>query len=166
MSKTAAATTATAPEPEAPRPPLVISPKSVIIDTEGQVLRQVVVRLPADFVASDLAEPSIWSRVQGDRGTALRKLDRLVLIAHDEGMVWTCFVSQAGPTFAVLARPERYELQARRTEYYSDDLYAVRWNGHTFSVVRKADNHTMASGLANEGLAVLELQRLYPRPAA
>ena len=164
MTKTAAATTDTAPEPEAPRPPLVISPKSVIIDTVGQVLRTIVVRLPADFVASDLGEPSIWSRVQGDRGTALRKFDRVVMVSHDEGWLWQAFVAQSGPTFAVLARPERYELQTRRTEYYSDDAYKVVWDGQSFAVIRKADNHTMASGLANEGLAVLELKRLYPAP--
>ena len=157
-------TTDTAPAPEAPRQAPIISPRSVVIDSEGHCLRTLVVRLPECFEATDLANPDIWSRVQSDRAAALRKLDRLVLIAHDEGMVWTCFVAQAGPTFAVLARPSRFELQARRNEYFSDDNFKVVWNGSSFGVVRKSDNHLMAAGLANEALATIELRRCYPAP--
>ena len=166
MAKAATVTTdaTTAPAPEAPREAPIISPRSVTIDAEGHCLRTLVVRLPADFEATDLAEPSIWSRVQGDRAAALRKLDRLVLIAHDEGYVWTCFVAQAGPTFAVLARPTRFELQARRNEYFSDDNFKVTWNGSSFGVVRKSDGHVMKAGLANEALAIIELKRCYPAP--
>lgn len=104
MVKTATATTDAAPEAEGERPPICISPKSVAVDFEGQCLRQIVVRLPADFTASDLAEPSIWSRVQGDRGAALRKFDRVVLISHDEHWLWQAYVAQSGRVSVAVAR--------------------------------------------------------------
>jgi hypothetical protein len=167
MGKSATATAieaATTPPPEAPRQPPVLSPKSVTLDHVGAVLRQFVVRLPADFVASDIGEPSIWSRVQSDRSAALRKLDHVTMIAHDEAMVWTCFVAEAGHDFAVLSAPQRSELRPRRNSYFSDDNYHVAWTGSGYSVVRKADGMVMKSGLANETLATRELQNLYPRP--
>lgn len=150
--------------PEVPREAPAISPKAVTIDSEGYRLRQLLVRLPEDFQASDLGEPSVWRKVQADREVALRKLDKLVLVSHDEGYLWTTYVAQSGPDFAVLARPERFELQARRTQYYSDDLYVVKWAGQHFSVVRRADHHVMSSGHATETAAVRALSALYPVP--
>lgn len=141
-----------------------IAPANVSLDLDGLVLRHIVVRLPEDFVTSDLAEPGIWRRVQMSGAKALRKLDHLTLIAHDEGYIWHAVVSQAGPSFAVLAKPTGCQLQARRTEYFSDDLYIVRWNGATFDVRRRTDNHTMSTGHANEPLAIKALRELYPRP--
>lgn len=161
--KTVAPAVAEAPI-EPPRKAPLIDPRHVAINHDGFVLREIVVRLPADFVASDLAEPGIWRKVQLSQGTTLRKLDRLVLIAHDEGYVWTTFVAQVGPDFAVLSRPDRYELQARRSEYFSDDLYKVVWGGAYFNVVRKKDHHVMSSGHTSEPSAIRALQNLYPKP--
>lgn len=150
-------------EPPANRKPPVIDPNDVRVDVEGLCLRSLVAHLPEAFEASDLADPDIWSRVQGT-AKALRKFDALTLISHDEGYLWRAVVAHAGPSFAVLARPERFELQARRNAYFSDDLYSVKWNGRHFDVVRKSDRQVMSGGHPCEGTAIRALERLYPKP--
>ena len=154
-----------APEDMAPRKVPEIDPACVEPDVIGNKLRSFVARLPQDFVASDLAEPTLFRRVQlrGER-SALRKMDRVVMVAWDEGHVWEAWVSQAGPDFVVLSRPSHYELQARRTEYFSDDLYKVTWSGAYFNVIRKSDKHVMSAGHGSENIAIRELKNLYPRP--
>lgn len=150
---------------ETPAPRIVppVNPQHVKLNVDGYVLRDIVVRLPAGFIASDMAEPDLWKEVQRSR-QALRKLDRLTLIEFDEGAVWSAYVSEAGPEFALVSKPTRVEIRARRTAYYSDDLYKIQWNGAAFIIIRKADNFTMPGAYACEQSAIRGLGNLYPRP--
>lgn len=144
-----------------------IDPQLAQWNSGGFVIREMVARLPVDATAEHLKEPGLWRRVQMDRNRALRKLDRVIIVAHDESFLWDAYVAEAGPDFVTLSTPKRHELKPRHGSYYADDLYRVQWAGAGFVVVRKRDGHVMTPTMYfTEQEAIRELHALYPKAVA
>lgn len=138
-----------------------------LVDLRQHAIRDVVVRLPAEATAEHLKEPALWRRVQSEARIALRKLDHVVIIAHDESYLWDAYVAEAGPDFVTLSTPKRHELKPRHGSYYADELYRVQWAGGGFVVARKTDNHVMTpTRFHTEQEAIRELHNLYPKVAS
>jgi hypothetical protein len=150
-------------EREAPR----IDPRQVKRNFDGvMVSREVWVRAPEDFTAADLADPSIWRRVQASPQSALRQFDRVVVIGFDETWLAEAYVADSMPDRAVLATPRIVKVAHDRFDkLYSDDTYRVQWNGAAYAIVRKADGHVMSEHATPE-LAVRAVERLYPKRVA
>lgn len=149
-----------------PRKLPVINPDTACVNYAGQVVKELFVRLPVDMIADDLKERSIWKRIQANPGLALRKMDRVIMVAHDESILWTAYCTESGPLWANISRPTKHELKARHGNYYSDDNYRVEWSGAQYVVVRRKDSHEMPGGYATEQAAIKALNDLYPKPVA
>ena len=74
---------------DAAQEPPLIKIAGVKIDHDGQVTRSLVVRASDGMVPDDLRDPRIWKIVQASPHHSLRKLDRLLIVAHDECGVLT-----------------------------------------------------------------------------
>ena len=98
---------------------------------------------PEGGVVADLSDPSIWSRVQDHRNSALRQGDELRVRAFDRSWVADCYVAHATTTAVILVVKTVIELPEQRENLYQDDLYAVRFVGNGYSVFRKRDDHRM-----------------------
>ncbi|MER9174603.1 hypothetical protein NKH72_13520 [Mesorhizobium sp. M0955] len=139
-----------------------IDPARMTLQHAGQVWSEYLVRVPADFVADDLKEPSIWRKAQAGSRNALRKLDRVTVIAFDESWIAEAVVASADSKGAVLARPRITSIPVRFDKLFEDDQYRVAWNGFGYVVERKADGHAMTQPTANAALAERLLVQMYP----
>ena len=144
----------------------VINPETAAVNIAGAVIKELFVRLPVDAIADDLKERGIWKRIQANPGLALRKMDRVIIVAHDESMMWTAYCTESGPLWANISRPTKHELKSRHSNYYSDETYQVAWSGAQFVVVRRRDSHEMPGAYATEQAAIKGLNDLYPKPVA
>lgn len=143
----------------------VIDPNRIEMNADGFKWREFMVRLPDGFVADDLKDPAAWRKVQAGRN-ALRKFDRLMILAYDETWFAEAVVASADYKSAVLAKPRLTTMPARYDNLFEDDKYRVAFIGHGYVVERKADGHRMTQPVANAELAARELAALYPRRAA
>ncbi|RWB77485.1 MAG: hypothetical protein EOQ50_05355 [Mesorhizobium sp.] len=145
----------------------VIDPARVELQHSGQVWREYLVRCPADMVSDDLKEPSIWKKLQasGSRN-ALKKFDRLLIVAFDESWVAEAIVASADNKGAVLARPRITTMPERYDKLFNDGTYRIEWNGYGFVSVRIADGHVMTQPVSSAALAERLLVALYPTRAA
>jgi hypothetical protein len=160
----------TAGQPEAaaetaPEPPL-IKVAGVKVDHDGQVTRSMVVRAPEGAVPDDLRSPAIWKSVQASPHVSLRKLDRLLIIGHDESWGVEAIVKKATVREAELTLLKVFSLAAVGGALFNDDLYEVYWGGSGYGVRRKADKvDIIGHGFDTEGQAIAALQAQYPRKA-
>ncbi|TPJ50631.1 MULTISPECIES: hypothetical protein [unclassified Mesorhizobium] len=152
--------------PAAPRSAPDIDPARVTLQSTGFVWREYLVRVPADFVADDLKEPTVWRKLQNGSKNALRKLDRVTIVAYDESWLAEAIVASADGKGAVLCKPRLTSLPARFDKLFEDDKYRVAWNGFGYIVERKADGHAMTQPTANADLATRLLAQLYPARVA
>lgn len=152
--------------PEAPRSAPDIDPARVQLQFSGFVWREYLVRVPSGFVADDLKEPSVWRKLQNGSTNALKKFDRLTIVAHDESWLAEAIVASADNKGAVLAKPRITQMPARFDKLFEDDKYRVAWNGFGYIVERKADGHAMTQPTANAELATRLLAQLYPARVA
>ncbi|TIO26938.1 hypothetical protein [Mesorhizobium sp.] len=142
-----------------------IDPARVTLQQSGQIWREYMARVPADFVADDLKSPSAWRKVQASRN-ALKKFDRVFVVAFDESWFAEAIVASADSKGAVLAKPRVTTMPARYDALFQDDLYRVAWNGFGYVVERKSDGHAMTQATANPELATRLLVQLYPARAS
>ncbi|MES0135612.1 hypothetical protein NKJ88_11750 [Mesorhizobium sp. M0016] len=142
-----------------------IDPARVQRQSAGQVWSEFLVRVPKDFVADDLKEPSIWKKVQTGR-FGLKKFDRLTIVAFDESWVAEALVAGADAKSVTLAKPRLTTMPARYDQLFQDENYRVVFNGHGYVTERKADGHEMTQVTANPDLAARLLAQLYPTRAA
>nr|WP_166488015.1 hypothetical protein [Mesorhizobium ciceri] len=143
-----------------------IDPARITMQQSGQIWREYMVRVPADFVADDLKTPSVWRKVQAGGRNSLRKFDRVFVVAFDESWVAEAIVASADSKGAVLAKPRVTTMPARYDALFQDELYRVAWNGFGYVVERKADGHAMTQATANPELATRLLVQLYPARAS
>jgi hypothetical protein len=143
------------------REPPVIDPANVSVEFIGLNLRKLFVRLPRDFILDDLKEPKVWRRVQAHFSKSLRKFDEVLLVSYDESWIARAFVGHADSMKAVLARPEKVSFPDRFERLPEDELYKTVWNGVSFDVVRRKDNHVMGKA-ATIGAAQRMIDQLYP----
>jgi len=142
-----------------------IDPNRVTLNADGFCWREFMVRVPAEFVADDLKDPTVWRKNQAARN-ALRKYDRVMIVAYDESWIAEAIVASADYKGAVLAKPRLTTLPQRYDKLFEDDTYRVAFIGHGYVVERKADGHRMTQPVANADLAARELTALYPRRTA
>lgn len=161
MAKTAALDIPTSSERAVPE----IDPARIALQYAGQIWREYLVRVPADFVADDLKSPSAWRKVQASRN-ALKKFDRVFIVSFDESWIAEAIVASADHKGAVLGKPRITTLPARFDQHFQDDKYRVIFNGHGYIVERKADGHPMTQATANPELATRLLVQLYPARAS
>lgn len=139
--------------------------RNVTVDMDGFKSRSIFVRLPEDAIADDLKEPGIWKGVQAVAAKALRKFDRLTIVAFDESWLAEAIVANADVVGATLTRPRIVDLPNRHENLFDDGTYRVVWNGGGFHVERKSDGRQMTSTAANAALAERDLANLYPKKA-
>jgi hypothetical protein len=121
-----------------------------------------VVRLPKDFVADDLKEVSVWSKVQ-QSAKSLCQFDELFLVAWDQSWAAEAIVSQAAGKTATLPGVRIIQTPQRAKALFRDDTYAVIWNGGGYHVERVKDGQKMSGTVVNEKLAERDLAALYPQ---
>ncbi|TGT35691.1 hypothetical protein [Mesorhizobium sp. M8A.F.Ca.ET.165.01.1.1] len=143
-----------------------IDPARVTLQSTGFVWREYLVRVPVDFVADDLKEPGVWRKLQNGSRNALRKFDRVTVVAYDETWLAEAIVASADVKGAVLAKPKITTMPARFDKLFEDDKYRVAWNGFGYVVERKSDGHPMTQATANAELATRLLTQLYPARVA
>ncbi|RWL17841.1 MAG: hypothetical protein EOR57_22445 [Mesorhizobium sp.] len=143
----------------------LIDPARVTLQHGGQLWREYMARVPADFVADDLKSPSAWRKVQASRN-ALKKFDRVFVVSFDESWTGEAIVASADSKGAVLAKPRVTTMPARYDALFQDELYRVAWNGFGYVVERKADGHAMTQATANPELATRLLVQLFPARAS
>lgn len=141
-----------------------IDPNKVKINNNGFVYRDMFVRLPAECIADDLKRPELWQRVQ--TGTqALRKFDRVMIVAYDETWVAEAFVENATLDGVWLAKPRITQFSERADRLFGDGTYQVVWGGAGYHVERIRDGAKVTETYANAPLAERALAGLYPRRA-
>jgi hypothetical protein len=140
-------------------------PARVDMNSDGRFTREIFVRLPADLVADDLKEPSIWKRVQQNRLKSLRKLDRLLMVTDDESALFEAVVAGADNAGVTLGGIKRTVLVSRQGALFADANYRLAWTGTGYSVIRRRDDMVVREGLGSEQLAVAAIGNLYPKAA-
>ncbi len=145
-----------------PRQPPAINPALVTMNNNGFAWRDFLVRLPAECVADDLKEPSLWRKVQTTQNS-LRRHDHLYIVSFDESWIAEAIVADADRNRAILARPRITTFPERFDALFQDDVYRVIWNGSGYCVERKADGRRMTQPAATPQLAERELVLLHPQ---
>jgi len=169
MAATATATKTETPTVELPKeaPALKpLHPSAIAKQSEGQHWREWLIRLPQGMSARDLVERSdLWNVLQGDRSTAVSKLDRVSILDYEESVLCEAVVSSASDRAVVLAKPRFTELTSRLVEsQLEDELHRVAWVGTGYCVVRKRDNQRMSHITVSRMQAERDLIGLRPRP--
>jgi len=141
-----------------------IDSSTVTLDMAGTVSRHWHVILPEGMVADGVKDPAIWSRVQGNRRTTMRKHDRIYAVAYDGSFAIEARVAEAVVDAVVLAKPSILSFPERRTPLFSDENYRLEWRGDGFAVIRRADGLQMGGLQPSETLAIQHLRRQYPVP--
>ncbi len=116
--------------------------KALQWNSEGFAWRTALVRAPKDLTAADLQNypEKLWKKVQGNPATALRRWDRLTILASDESwMIPDAIVAEAAKGRVVLTNFKILTLQARTERFATDDgLYVIEWEGAGFACFRVA----------------------------
>lgn len=154
--------------PAAPRQAPEIDPARVTLQYTGFAWREYMVIVPAGFVAADLNEaPEAWKKVQNGSRNALRKFDKLMIVAHDESWFAEAVVAHADHKSVILAKPRITSLPARFDKLFETEEYRVKFLGSgSYAVERKRDGAIVTQPVASPELAARDLDRLYPRKAA
>ena len=71
-----------------------IDPAAVHLQVAGNVYREWVIRLPAEFTTDDFTAPSLFAKLQASPKCLVRH-DRVYLVAHDESWVMDAIVNEA-----------------------------------------------------------------------
>jgi hypothetical protein len=143
---------------------LRIDPANVHLNYAGQVFREIFVRLPSGVIADDLKEPQIWVKVQ-DGNKALKKFDRVVIVAFDETWLAEAYVENADREKVILARPRVITLSERNDKLLNDGTYRVNWTGAGYNVLRNRDDAVVTTTFLNTVLAERALVGMYPKRA-
>jgi hypothetical protein len=155
------------PPPTSAPPPsgkaFEIDPSRVTCNVAGFCWREFEVRLPCGATLQDLNRPDLWRMVQLSPRIALRRLDRVSVLAYDESWIAECVVSGATETGVTLAKPRVTELQARTEVLFQDGTYRVQWQGDGYAAVRVRDGQVMTPSRPNATLAERDLKALYPQ---
>jgi hypothetical protein len=158
-----------AADPVAPEQPPAklpeINPDHATVQATGFVWKEVFVRLPQNFTADMLnSNPKAWSKVQA-RGKALKKFDRVVVIAWDESWMADAVVAEASQTSVTFAKPRIITLGERQDQLLEDENYRIEWNGRGYVVRRKSDSVVVTETAPTMALAERDLRALYPKRA-
>jgi len=145
-----------------------IMPDAVSLDVAGLVLRHFVIRLPKGVTLTTVHERSkaVWRLVQRDHAKALRRLDRVTLIAADESFVADAYVTGATSEDVTLARPTVVKLDPRSAVLPGDDKYRIEFQDGGYCVIRRSDNQRMTLPVASLQVALNDMANLYPRHVA
>ena len=149
---------------QAPVAPLPAN--SVEWNGDGFVWREAIVRLPENVGLADLYDtPEIWRTVQQNPLHALRRLDRLFIVSHDEAWGAECRVADADSRTVTLAKPVKMDLHTRSGESWTDGTYEARWDLKGYAVFRVGDGVRMLpdSFRTIEAAKAGALRHLYPR---
>lgn len=145
--------------------PVEIDPAWCEIQHAGQCWREWQVRLPAAAALHDLNENAgLWRLVQGS-SKALRRFDRVAIVAWDESWMAEAVVSGASSTGVTLAGIRKTDLPPRRERLAEDGTYRVEWFGNGYALVRKADKQRVSAIVQTPHEAERELSRKYSRVA-
>lgn len=142
-----------------------VDPNLVSVNSDGFKFRDIFVRLPHGTIADDLKEPEMWKHVQRSGAKALRKFDRLMLVAYDESWIAEAVVAHADGTTIILGKPRITPFPDRVERLFGDGTYQVSWNGTGYVVVRLRDSVAVTNAFPNAALAERALAAMYPRPA-
>ena len=130
-------------ETVAPKP---IKPTALQWQSEGFCWREALVRLPQGATLQDLNDgPTIWRNIQDNKQTALRKWDRVRVVAFDELWFVDATVSHADHSKVVLCGIKKTDMPARSAAMFQDETYKVDWLGSGYGVVRKSDGVPMGN---------------------
>jgi hypothetical protein len=140
-----------------------VKPAQVRVNSADQLWRSLLVRMPKDSVADDLRTPAIWRLVQASPFSALRALDRLFVLAHDESWAAEAICKTADNKSASLAITKVFAFAGVGEGLFSDGTYKVGWSGHAFDVIRISDDVPVSTGFGSEGTAIDALRKLHPR---
>ena len=145
-----------------------IDPARVTLQHSGQAWREYQVVVPVGFVAADLNEaPEAWRKLQNGHRNALRKFDRVMVIAYDEAWFAEAVVAHADHKSVVFAKPRITSLPARFDKLFETEEYRVKFLGSgQYAVERKRDGALVTQPVASAELAARDLNNLYPRRAA
>lgn len=127
--------------PEAREAP-VLKTNALKWQSEGFAWREAFVRLPQEALFSDLQDdPTIWRNIQAVPQTALRKFDRVTIVAFDESWIAKeILVADADNQRVLLAlRPTDKITLPSKSSSWEDERHAIRWAGAGFGVFRRAD---------------------------
>ena len=141
-----------------------IEPTAVTLNDSGFVWRSFLVRLPADAIADDLKRPEIWAKVQKG-ANALRKFDRLLIVAFDESWLAETIVADADRSKAILAKPRLTTLPERFNSPLQDENYKVVWTGAGYAVQRRSDGRQVTQPVHSVELAERDLKNMYGKAA-
>jgi hypothetical protein len=168
MSKAAEITKPKAADPVEQPPAKLpeINPDHCTVNATGFVYKELVVRLPKGFTADMLnSNPkAAWAKVQA-RGKALKKFDRVVVIACDESWMADAVVAEASMTSVTFAKPRIITLGERQDQLLEDENYRIEWNGRGYVVRRKSDSVVVTETAPTMALAERDLRNLYPKRA-
>lgn len=140
-----------------------VDPNLVSVNSDGFKFRDIFVRLPHGAIADDLKEPEMWKHVQRSQAKALRKFDRLMLVAYDEAWLAEAVVAHADGLTVILGKPRITPLPDRVEKLFGDGTYQVSWNGAGYVVVRLRDGFVATNTFPNAALAERALVAMYPR---
>jgi len=139
----------------------------VVLNSIGQVWRDIHVNLPADLSWQQLMDGAdeVWTKVQKDPNTALMPGDRLVIKTFDQSEEATAVVCGANYKFVRLTGLRKYSYDARSTEVAaSDDDHYCKFDGLGWGVWRKKDDVRMvAESLKSLSLAQKAMADLHPK---
>ena len=133
----------------------------VTVNAEGFAWREIMVRMPADAIADDLKEPSIWRDIQHS-AKRLYEDDHLYIKAFDRSWAAEAVVASVNLEGATLGTFKIIKMHERTKPFLNDGTYRVILHGVGFAVERIADGQIMSEVMQNEKLAERELVDLYP----
>jgi hypothetical protein len=165
--------------PSKPKFP-AIKAKNIFIDA-GLYFRRVLIRLPKPSPgeteiraidlfehsgASDAAGPGLWTVVQADRNTPLRKLDDVRVLAHDESWFVDTKILYADDKRVTFAKGPVVEMPVP-DQMWADDTVEIFFDGAMKYVVKnKASGAVMMHGFERLELAKAEWQKTQPKRVA
>jgi hypothetical protein len=124
------------------------------------------IRAPEGLTSTEAAQSfEMWARVQSNPAKALRRFDRVTLVAYDESWLIEGIVAEASGSAVTLSVSKVHTLKSRLTPLFSDGTYRIVWVGTGFVVERLSDGQRMTEIFGSEGLAMNALKNLYPRRA-
>jgi len=143
-----------------------IKPANLEINAEGFCFREWFIRLPQDVTWTAIHEnpEETWRLVQSNPHVALRALDRVVFLTHDESEMAMATVCTATNTKVILAGFRKFTFGGRdTTAEWADEMYSVKFDGTGYAIHRRKDNVRMKPGsFSTLELAKSEVRRLYP----
>ena len=144
--------------------PVEVDPKQVQLNDAGQAWRTVLARMPEGSTQDDLRNPKIWKRVQGNRQTALIKMDHLFVLAFDESLSARAVVTHATSEVAHLAIERVAGFKEPGQNLFSDGTLEVFWDGGAYGVRRVSDHvRVLTEGFLTEAQAATALRGWYPK---